>query len=180
MRFDPPLEEATFISGPDRFLVGACLNDGTEVMALVANSVRLKELIHPDNTLILARATVITTRRMDHDLVLMEVAGTLVSADARLPNTLFAEALEARKAPEFSRHAGFRREVRLSGEPHRFRSLRPGPRPLRRGKVDHVGGRWGWALPGRPDRKAPAAGSTISGGNRARTWGGGRLYRPTL
>lgn len=113
MRFDRPLEHATFVSRPNRFVVRALLDGRTEVMAHVANSGRLKELLHPDNALLLARAPVATVRRTDYDLMLVDVAGTLVSADARLPNALFAEALEARKAPEFSRHAGFRREVRL-------------------------------------------------------------------
>ncbi|MDA1348317.1 MAG: DNA/RNA nuclease SfsA [Chloroflexi bacterium] len=124
MRFDRPLVEATFISRPNRFVVKALLGEA-EVTAHVANSGRLEELLHADNTLLLARVPEGPARRTGYDLVLVDVDGVLVSADAQLPNTLFAEALEARKVPEFSRHAGFRREVRLGESRIDFALSRP-------------------------------------------------------
>jgi sugar fermentation stimulation protein A len=47
--------------------------------------------------------------------VLVEYAGVLVSVDARLPNTLVAEALAAGRLEPFLRYDRFDREVRLGG-----------------------------------------------------------------
>ena len=41
-------------------------------------------------------------RKTAYDLALVEVSGVLVSVDARLPNALFREALDAGRTPEFA------------------------------------------------------------------------------
>ena len=110
MRFDRRLLKSTFLCRPNRFVVRALL-DGDEVTAHLANSGRLHELLHPGNTLLLARAPEDGTRRTAYDLVLIEVNGVLVSADARLPNALFAEALGECRLQEFQDYASVRREV---------------------------------------------------------------------
>jgi len=56
---------------------------------------------------------------------LVEYAGVLVSVDARLPNPLFAEALEAGRLVPFQHYVQFEREVRLGDSRLDFRLSAP-------------------------------------------------------
>jgi sugar fermentation stimulation protein A len=60
-------------------------------------------------------------RKTRFDLKLVEYAGVLVSVDARLPNPLFAEALEAGQLAPFQNYVQFEREVRLGNSRLDFR-----------------------------------------------------------
>ena len=84
--------------------------DGRETPVHVANSGRLEELLRPSNLMLLAPAPAVSQRKTAYHLVLVEADGVLVSADARLPNALFQEAVEA------GRLSGFEGYDRISGE----------------------------------------------------------------
>lgn len=92
------LVEARFLRRMNRFLALVELN-GREVSVHVANSGRLRELFLPGAAVWLKPAPVLSLskggRKTGYDLALVEAAGTLVSADARLPNSLVAEAADA-------------------------------------------------------------------------------------
>ena len=87
------LVEARFIRRVNRFLAVVELN-GCEESVHVANSGRLRELFLPGASLWLKPAAG-PGRKTSYDLALVEAAGTLVSADARLPNALVAGAAVA-------------------------------------------------------------------------------------
>ena len=84
----------------NRFVAIMRMGDGREVTAHVANSGRLEELLTPDNPMLMAKAPDGTGRKTEYDLVLVETDGVLVSADARLPNTLVREAIGDGRIPE--------------------------------------------------------------------------------
>ena len=94
----------------------------------VANSGRMRELFLYENPMFLAPAEpeALAKRKTAFDLALVETDGVLVSADARLPNTLLREAIEADLLPAFGGYDEVRPEVRfedsrldivLSGQP---------------------------------------------------------------
>jgi sugar fermentation stimulation protein A len=85
--------------------------DGEPTMAHVANSGRLAELLHPDNTVFLAPVPPGRRRKTRYDLALVEVGGVLVSADARLPNTLVHEAVDDGRLTQLAGYTHVRREV---------------------------------------------------------------------
>ena len=61
----------------------------------VANSDRGKELFRSGNEVLIAPDTNEVERKTACDLALVKLDGVLVSADARLPNVLVQEAIEA-------------------------------------------------------------------------------------
>ena len=87
--------------------------DGREVMVHVANSGRMRELLAPDNRMWVAPAPSTAHRKTAYDLALVEVDGVLVSADARLPNVVLREAIEAGKVSELAGYDTVAREVPL-------------------------------------------------------------------
>lgn len=109
MKLHPHLEEGFFITRLNRFAALAEVN-GREEMVHVANSGRLRELFEPGRRLLLAPAPG-EHRKTRYDLALVDLGHTLVSADARLPNALVAEALEAQALGPFKEFPGVRREV---------------------------------------------------------------------
>ena len=80
-------------------------------MVHVANSGRLRELLRPDNRMLLAPAPAGTKRKTAYDLALVEFEGVLVSADSRLPNALLQEAIEAGSLSEFAGYDHLSREI---------------------------------------------------------------------
>ena len=86
------LVEAVFLRRVNRFLAQVALN-GRETNVHVANSGRLRELFVPGATIWL-KPVPQNGRKTAFDLALVEAEGILVSADARLPNALVAEALQ--------------------------------------------------------------------------------------
>ncbi|MEE9285160.1 MAG: DNA/RNA nuclease SfsA [Dehalococcoidia bacterium] len=109
MRLPPDLQPATFVQRLNRFAALVEL-DGRQVLAHVANSGRLRELLAPGRRVLLARRAG-PHRKTAYDLQLVEMPEGLVSADARLPNLLVHEALLAGRLPEFSGYGDIRREV---------------------------------------------------------------------
>ena len=109
MKLHPNLEEGFFITRLNRF---AALVEmaGREEMVHVANSGRLRELFEPGRRLLLAPAPG-EHRKTRYDLALVDLGHTLVSADARLPNALVAEALQAGALQPYTEYPEVRREV---------------------------------------------------------------------
>ena len=110
MKLPQPLVQAEFVTRLNRFALSATV-EGKEVVAHVANSGRLGELLLPANPLYLSPAPKGSQRKTSFDLVLVEVDGTLVSADARLPNRLVEEAVISGVIQQFSGYEALRREV---------------------------------------------------------------------
>ena len=127
MKLSPDLIEATFVARLNRFAARMRVGD-REVLAHVANSGRLEELLCAGNRMLLAPVHGRPHRKTAFDLAVVEVGGVLVSADARVPNTLLREAIEGGKLPEFSGYDVLAEEVTfedsrldmvLSGQPGR-------------------------------------------------------------
>lgn len=102
------LVEAKFIRRTNRFLAVVDL-EGIETGVHVANSGRLRELFVPAARVWLKPAWK-PGRKTAYDLSLVEVDGVLVSADARLPNALVAEAVFEGRLDGFDRCASITRE----------------------------------------------------------------------
>ena len=111
VQLPPGLVEARFLVRLNRFAALAAL-DGGEVPVHVANSGRLRELLQRGVRVLLAPRPG-AARRTPYDLALVDLDGTLVSADARLPSTLVAEALAAGRLPPLAGYPTVRREVAL-------------------------------------------------------------------
>lgn len=107
----PPLEEGVFLERLNRF---ACRVErgGREEVAHLANSGRLREVLHPGRRVLLAPAPS-PHRHTACDLALARLGRRWVSVDARLPPTLVAEAVLAGRLSPFSAYRRVRREVRL-------------------------------------------------------------------
>jgi sugar fermentation stimulation protein A len=93
------LVRGRFIKRDNRFRATVEVDDQID-WAHVPNSGRLQELFTPDRLVWLSRASA-AHRKTDYDLKLVDYDGVLVSVDARLPNALFAEALENKQLSEF-------------------------------------------------------------------------------
>ena len=107
------LVEARFIRRVNRFLALVNL-EGREEGIHVANSGRLRELFVPGAAVWLKPAPAVSLskggRKTAYDLALVKAAGTLVSADARLPNALVAEAIANGSLKDFGSPAAVVRE----------------------------------------------------------------------
>ena len=107
------LVEARFIRRVNRFLALVELG-GREEGIHVANSGRLRELFVPGATVWLKPASAVSLprgrRKTAYDLALVKAAGTLVSADARLPNALVEEAIANGSLNDFGSPAAIVRE----------------------------------------------------------------------
>jgi sugar fermentation stimulation protein A len=111
IRFVDGLVEATFLMRDNRFRTTVALNNGSRVSCYLPNSGRLRELLEPGRRVLL-RPVTSSSRTTGFDLVLVDVGGTLVSTDARLPNTLVAEALRADRLAPFTDYDHVLQEVR--------------------------------------------------------------------
>ena len=103
------LVEARFIRRLNRF-AGVVELHGKEVLVHIANSGRMGELFVEGHRVLLQPAAG-AHRKTDFDLALVEVGGTLISADARLPNQLVHEAFRQGRMPQFKEYQSSRREV---------------------------------------------------------------------
>jgi sugar fermentation stimulation protein A len=119
----PPLAVGRFVRRDNRFRVTVEV-EGEPVAAHLPNSGRLTELLIPGRACWLM-AFDSRRRKTRFDLVLVEVAGVLVSVDARLPNSLFAEALAEGRLEPFQGYTGCEREVRLGKSRLDFRLSGP-------------------------------------------------------
>jgi len=100
MRIRGPLLEASFVVRENRFRARVSLA-GEEVPAHLPNPGRVSELLLPGRRVLLGEARA-PHRVTEYDLLMVQLPETLVSVDARLPNRLFAEALESGTLPEFA------------------------------------------------------------------------------
>ncbi len=113
MELDRTLKQATFVKRLNRFSA-LVVCDGREVLAHVANSGRLRELLSPHNQVFLSHAVVKgRQRKTAYTLALVEVGGVLVSADARLPPALLRDAIQAGRLPPFAGYEKVSTEVPL-------------------------------------------------------------------
>jgi sugar fermentation stimulation protein A len=110
VKFNKKLIEARFIERLNRFAAVIDCED-EKVLVHIANSGRLRELFTPDNTMYLTPADPTSNRKTAYDLTLVGIGDILVSADARAPNTLLAEAIECGFIKEFSGYTTIKREV---------------------------------------------------------------------
>lgn len=81
----------------------------------IANSGRLRELLTPDNVMYLTPADPNRDRKTAYDLTLVGIGDLLVSADARAPNALIAESVEAGLVAEFTGFETIETEVTVHG-----------------------------------------------------------------
>ena len=102
------LVKARFLRRMNRFLAVVDL-EGHETGVHVANSGRLRELFLPGAVVWLKPAAG-AGRKTAYDLALVEAEGTLVSADARLPNSLVAEAIVEGLFDDFGKPINITRE----------------------------------------------------------------------
>ncbi|HIQ04816.1 MAG TPA: DNA/RNA nuclease SfsA [Anaerolineae bacterium] len=110
IRYRHPLVPARFLHRENRFRVTVEV-EGDRVAAHLPNSGRLEELLTPDRPVWLEPAGR-AGRKTAYDLRLVCFAGVLVSVDARLPNSLLAEALTASHLTPFTEYPLVTREVR--------------------------------------------------------------------
>lgn len=109
----PATVEGRFVRRDNRFRV-TVEREGRAVAAHLPNSGRLEELLTPGRTCHLADRAA-AHRVTDYDLLLVDHHGVLISVDARLPNPLFTEAVEAGRLSPFAGITSIEREVQ-SGE----------------------------------------------------------------
>ena len=103
------LIEGRFVERVNRFLARVEI-DGREIGVHVANSGRMKELFFP-GVRVLVKPAPGEHRKTKFDLALVDLGSTLVSADARLPNPLVAEAVADGRLPQFAEYPKITREV---------------------------------------------------------------------
>ena len=108
MELGSGLVEGRFLTRLNRFAAMVEVA-GKEVMVHVANSGRMRELFVPGIRVLVSPAEA-PHRKTKFDLALVDLGTGLASADARLPNALFAEALEREMLPEFREYTNVRRE----------------------------------------------------------------------
>ena len=99
MRFDEPLISAEFFSRTNRFL-GEVRIDGRRAECFIPNPGRMEELLLPGTRVYLAPKSH-ENRKTAYDLSLVDLEGTLISVDSRVPNRVASEAIENREIPEF-------------------------------------------------------------------------------
>jgi len=100
MRFNEPLIPAEFVSRPNRFL-GRVRIDECQTECFIPNPGRMGELLRPNTRVYLTRRNQ-GNRKTAYDLSLVDLDGTLVSVDSRVPNRIASEAIERGSIPEFT------------------------------------------------------------------------------
>lgn len=96
----PPLVEGRFIRRLNRFAALVDV-DKREYLVHVPNSGRMGELLVPGYRVLLNPAPSGSDRKTAFDLALVDTGDALSSADARLPNKLVAEAIDAGRLTQF-------------------------------------------------------------------------------
>ena len=92
MKLNPRLTDGTFVARLNRFAALVQIQ-GRETVVHVANSGRLRELFQEGARVLLSPVASRLARKTSYDLSLVDLGHTLVSADARLPNTLVYEGI---------------------------------------------------------------------------------------
>ena len=99
MKFTSPLIEAVFKERPNRFL-GIVDFEGTRTQCFIPNPGRMKELLISGTKVYIQRKEG-KNRKTKYDIVLVDLHGTLVSVDSRIPNKLVGEAIDEGLILEF-------------------------------------------------------------------------------
>ena len=110
-----PVEPATFLERPNRFVIHARLHaNGAEVRAHCPNPGRMHELMIPGATVYVDKATD-PQRRTPYTLRFIEhpAHGQLISLNTQLPNDLFAEGLATGFFVPFTDYTKQEREISL-------------------------------------------------------------------
>lgn len=110
----PPLVSGRFVRRDNRFRVAVEVK-GKTVAAHLPNSGRLTELLTPGRLCWLVEFPDVAQRKTRFDLKLVEYGGVSVSVDARLPNSLIAEAVAAGQLVPFRGYDHVSREVQRGG-----------------------------------------------------------------
>lgn len=110
VKLPPHLVEGRFLERLNRFAALVEMDDAPTLVH-VANSGRMRELLAPGQPVLLRPIAEAPHRKTRFDLTLVDLGWTLVSADARLPNALVAEALQQGRLPQFAGYPQVRREV---------------------------------------------------------------------
>lgn len=108
----PHLTAGVFVRRVNRFAALVSVS-GADVLAHVANSGRLEELLAPGNPVLLTPIVGLEERKTHFDLTLVRIDGAWVSADARVPPALVREAFLERRLPPFTLYTALRQEVPL-------------------------------------------------------------------
>lgn len=110
MNYKQPLIQGKFLERLNRFAVRIQIADKI-ILAHMANSGRLGELLIPGRTAYIAEARS-DTRKTTHDFLLIaSESGSLVSVDASLPNVLFQESYFKRRLEPFLKYPDLDSEV---------------------------------------------------------------------
>ncbi len=109
MNFPSGLIEGRFKARLNRFLAVVEVQ-GREVGVHVANSGRMREMLVPGYRVLIAPKPG-DHRKTKYDLALVDMGAALASADARLPNTLVAEAFAQGRLPQFKAYSEMQPEV---------------------------------------------------------------------
>ena len=115
MRFDPPLEPATFVRRYKRFLVDAVLPDGHEVVAHSTNTGALRGCM-PQGAPAGLRAADNPKRKLAWTWTLVQLSTGWVVVDTSLAVPMVEEALDAGLLPELGGYARRIREVKYGRE----------------------------------------------------------------
>ena len=111
MRFPHPLVHGTLIRRYKRFLADVRLDDGSEVMAHVANSGAMLGTSAPGMEVWLSPANS-PTRKLAWSWELCRVDNALIGVNTAWPNLIAAEAVAAGQIPELTGYDTIRREVK--------------------------------------------------------------------
>lgn len=109
MKLSVHSQPARFIERLNRFCCVVEL-EGKRLLAHVANSGRMRELLVPGRLVYLVERPSLG-RKTPFDLALVALEHGLVSVDARLPSPLFSEAFLAARLQQFGAYATIQREV---------------------------------------------------------------------
>ncbi len=109
MKLNPRLTEGIFVARLNRFAALVQVQ-GRETVVHVANSGRLRELFQEGVRVLLSPVDPLRSRKTSYDLSLVDLGHTLVSTDARLPNTLVYEGITHGQIPELQGYQEVLRE----------------------------------------------------------------------
>jgi sugar fermentation stimulation protein A len=115
MLFFNPIEQAEFISRPNRFLV-ICLKNRSRVKAFLPNPGRLQELFLPGKKLFLAReGNPSGKRRYAHTVVAVEREGTPIMLHTHKTNEVAGYLIDRGKIPGLEKARVTGKEIRVGG-----------------------------------------------------------------
>ena len=119
MRFDPPLQPATFLRRYKRFFADFALPNGDLVTAACANTGRMTGLLNEGAPALIQPARN-PDRKLKWDWLAVEADGSWVGCHTATPNALGFEALSAGRIPELVGYASVEKEKKYGQERSRI------------------------------------------------------------